>query len=172
VFAMVAQGELYLRVCEQTTPYQVGQSQRLLSLTKRGRPILLNYYLVDETLWQDRPLLLQHSAQSLREAKQEKERLEETHQMRKLPNMTFQLEKLLREAGVSDPQSLRALGAPSAWYRLRSIRKDLSINVLFALEGAIQGIHAARISYERRQHLRKWAEMLIKRRERTTRNET
>jgi TfoX C-terminal domain. len=92
--------------------------------------------------------------------------------MRKLPNITFQLEKLLNEAGIHDPETLRALGAPAAWYRIRCLRQDLSISVLLSLEGAIQGIHAARLSLERRQHLQKWAEMLVKRRVTARRDET
>ena len=171
VFAMVAHGELYLRVCEERSSYRVGESQRLLTLNKRGRPVLLNYYLVDETLWRNQSLLLQRSAQSLEDAQLEKLKLYDATRMRRLPNITCQLERLLNEAGIHDPDMLRALGAPTAWYRLRCIRQDLSVNVLFALEGAIQGIHSARIPYERRQHLQKWAEMLIKRRERIRQEE-
>lgn len=160
VFAMVAHGELYLRICEQSAVYHAARPQRLLTLNKRGRPVSLNYYLVDDTLWQDPPLLLRMSAMSLRGAQNEKSRRCNSQRLRKLPNINFQLELLLLEVGIRDADTLRSLGAATAWSRLRGIRKDLSTSVLFALEGAIQGIHAARISLPCRQHLLEWAEML------------
>ncbi|MCS2158521.1 TfoX/Sxy family DNA transformation protein [Scandinavium sp. H11S7] len=160
VFAMVAHGELYLRVCEQSATYNVATPQRLLTLVKRGRPISLNYYWVDENLWQDHSLLLNMSAMSLRGAQNEKQRRSDPQRMRNLPNISFQLELLLTEAGIHDLDTLQKLGAAAAWYRLRAMRKDLSINVLFALEGAITGIHAAIIPLHRRQHLLEWAETL------------
>jgi DNA transformation protein and related proteins len=164
VFAMVANGELYLRVCEQSAVYHAATPPRLLTLAKRGRPISLNYYWVDETLWQDHPLLLRMSAMSLRAAQNEKSLRCDPQRLRKLPNMTFQLELLLSEVGIHDVVMLKRLGAVAVWLRLRRIRKDLSINVLFALEGAIQGIHAARIPLSHRQHLLEWVEMLTEKR--------
>lgn len=161
VFAMVSNGELYLRACEQTTGYYTTNSKRLLTLNKRGRPVSLNYYLVDEVLWRDRSLLLKMSEMSLREAQSEKIRRGDPRRLKNSPNITFQLELLLSEAGIQDLEVLQVLGAVAAWLRLRRIRKDLSINVLFALEGAIQGIHAARIPLLRRQHLQELAERLL-----------
>lgn len=164
VFAMVANGELYLRMCEQSAVYHATTPPRLLTLAKRGRPISLNYYWVDETLWKNQPLLLQMSAMSLRAARNEKRLRCDSQRLRKLPNMTFQLELLLFEAGIHDVVTLKRLGAVAVWVRLRRLRKDLSINVLFALEGAIQGVHAARITSTRRQHLLEWVEMLTAKR--------
>ncbi|SNY72742.1 TfoX/Sxy family DNA transformation protein [Enterobacter sp. CC120223-11] len=163
VFAMVADGELYLRVCEQGVGYSASNPLRLLTLNKRGRPVSLNYYLVDDALWQDQPMLLKMSAMSLRGALSEKKRRGDSRRLKNLPNITFQFELLLSEAGIHDLEMLRALGSAAAWQRLRAIRKDLSINVLFALEGAIQGIHATRIPLLRRQHLLNWAEKLMER---------
>jgi DNA transformation protein len=164
VFAMVAQGELYLRVCEQSAVYHATKPQRLLTLTKRGRPVSLNYYLVDEELWRDQPLLLRMTTISLRGAQTEKLQRRSSERMRNLPNITFQLELLLSEAGIHDLKTLRDMGAAKVWHQLRGIRKDLSINVLFALEGAILGMHAAIIPLQRRQHLLEWAEMLTDKR--------
>lgn len=61
VFAMVSDGELYLRACEQSAKYCVKNASSFLTLMKRGRPVLLNYYRVDEGLWQNREKLLQLS---------------------------------------------------------------------------------------------------------------
>ncbi|ALR76237.1 TfoX/Sxy family DNA transformation protein [[Enterobacter] lignolyticus] len=160
VFAMVAEGELYLRVCEESATYHVTHPPTLLTLSKRGRRVSLNYYRVDDELWLNRPLLLQLSKQALGEALQEKRRRRGTGRLKDLPNISFQLEMLLHESGVKDPQTLRALGSATVWFRLRRLRKDLNVSVLFALEGAILGLHAAAIPHQRRQHLQEWAEML------------
>lgn len=162
VFAMVANGELYLKVCEQSARYHVTHPQRLLTLSKRGRRICLNYYHVDDALWCDKPLILKLAAEALQEARQEKYGKCNSSRLKDRPNITFQLEMLMHDAGVKDLQTLRALGAEAVWYRLRLIRKDLSTRVLFALEGAILGVHAAAIPEERSQHLRKWVQMLAK----------
>ncbi|MGU3522270.1 TfoX/Sxy family DNA transformation protein [Enterobacteriaceae bacterium C23F] len=161
VFAMVSKGELYLRMCEQTTGYFITKPIRLLTLNKRGRPVSLNYYLVDEVLWGDQPLLLKMSSLSLQGARNEKMRRGDPRRLKNSPNITFHFELLLSEAGIHDLDMLRALGAAVAWQRLRRIRKDLSTNVLFALEGAILGIHAARIPQLHRQYLLKCTEKLL-----------
>lgn len=162
VFAMVAHGELYLRICEQNAAYRAMKPPRLLTLSKRGRPVSLNYYLVDDELWEDSALLIRMSELSLQGAQKEKSRRSDAHRLRNLPNITFQLELLLTEAGIHDLNTLQSLGAATTWYRLRCIRKDLSPSVLLALEGAILGTHAARVPLQRRQHLLDWAEMLTR----------
>ncbi|EBE9986019.1 TfoX/Sxy family protein [Salmonella enterica] len=53
VFAMVANGELYLRACEESVPYCVKHPPAWLMFMKCGRPVMLNYYRVDESLWRD-----------------------------------------------------------------------------------------------------------------------
>lgn len=50
VFAMVANGELYLRACEESVPYCVKHPPAWLMFMKCGRPVMLNYYRVDESL--------------------------------------------------------------------------------------------------------------------------
>ncbi|CAH3606973.1 Regulator of competence-specific genes [Enterobacter hormaechei] len=72
VFAMVSDGELYLRACEQSAKYCVKNASSFLTLMKRGRPVLLNYYRVDEGLWQNREKLLQLSSFALDAARKER----------------------------------------------------------------------------------------------------
>lgn len=156
VFAMVADGELYLRACEESAPYHAARQAPLLSFQKRGRSVSLNYYFVDESLWRDRPLLLQLSSQSLAAARHEKLQRDNQHRLKDLPNLSFQLELLLCEAGVKDEKTLRILGAKVCWLRLRQMNKQLGIKVLFALEGAIIGLHEAALPALKRQELIDW----------------
>lgn len=160
VFAMVANGELYLRACEQSVQYCVQHSPVWLTFLKRGRPVMLNYYQVDDTLWRDQQQLIQLSKFSLDAALQEKLSRSSQQRLKDLPNMTFHLESLLNEAGIYDVATLRMLGAKMCWLRLRQTNKSITDKVLFNLEGAIYGIHEAALPAIRRQELALWVKSL------------
>ena len=51
---------------------------------------------------------------------------------------------------------LRELGAKASWLKIRAQNKQLGIKVLFALEGAIEGLHEAALPAEIRQELTEW----------------
>src|SRR5436190_2170952 len=72
VFAMVAEGNLYLRACEQNEEYFLREQLPTLSFSRRGRQISLKYYLVGEALWREPAQLLALSWQALDGARQEK----------------------------------------------------------------------------------------------------
>ncbi|BBV66760.1 TfoX/Sxy family DNA transformation protein [Kluyvera ascorbata] len=156
VFAMVSEGELYLRMCEESATYQAQHSPPLLTLRKRGCSQQLKYFHVGERLWSDEPVLLQLGKFSLEDALREKKQ-QKSLRIKDLPNLSFHMELLLSEAGIKDAQMLQHLGAEMAWIRLRKIRKQLSINVLYSLEGAIMGVHSAALPAQRRQELQEWA---------------
>ncbi|ENC9770208.1 MULTISPECIES: TfoX/Sxy family DNA transformation protein [Citrobacter] len=161
VFAMVAEGELYLRACEQSVAYCVKHSPVWLTFMKRGRPVMLNYYRVDESLWRDQQQLVLLSQYSLDAAIKEKRTRFSQRRLKNLPNVTFHLENLLHEAGINDENTLRILGAKMCWLRLRESNKLLTVKTLYALEGAIAGIHEAALPAVRRQELAEWAQSLM-----------
>lgn len=160
VFAMVASGELYLRACEQSVQYCVKHSPVWLTFMKRGRPVILNYYKVDDVLWRNQQQLVSLSKFSLDAAVKEKQSRFLQHRLRELPNMTFHLETLLNEAGVNDESTLRMLGAQMCWLKLRQINPALTVKILYALEGAIGGVHEAALPAIRRQELVEWVRSL------------
>lgn len=162
VFAMVAEGELYLRMCEENATYLAHRSPPLLMLRKRGMPLQLKYFHVDADLWSDQPVLLRLGLSSLEDSRREKSLQRTPLRLKDLPNLSFHMELLLHEAGVADAWSLRQIGAESAWLLLRKIRKQISINVLYSLEGAITGVHAAALPTQRRQELQSWAQIYMK----------
>lgn len=156
VFAMVSDGELYLRACEESATYCVKHPSSFLTLVKRGRPVLLNYYRVDEGLWQDRQKLLQLSSYALDAARKERSLRYQRNRLKDLPNLTFQIEVLLYEAGITNEETLRELGAKTSWLKIRSKNRALSIKVLFALQGAIEGMHEAALPANIRRELTEW----------------
>lgn len=160
VFAMVAEGELYLRAAEESVQYCATHKPYPLKLNKRGREVLLNYYRVDDALWKDHDMLLRLSGYSLQAARREKVQHSGQRRIKDLPNLNYSLEQLLFEVGVTSIEMLYMFGAECCWLKLRERRKALSVKVLFALEGAIAGVHAAALSASRRQELTDWANSL------------
>lgn len=53
-------------------------------------------------------------------------------------------------------RQLRMLGARASWLKMRAKNKALSIKVLFALEGAIAGLHEAALPAGIRRELTEW----------------
>lgn len=156
VFAMVSEGELYLRACEESERYFVQKAASPLIFNKRGRPVALNYYRVDEDLWLDSDKLLQLSAEALRGAKRARSGRKTQKRLKDLPNLTANLEIMLCEVGIADLRTLKAYGARRSWLKLRTVRQCIGLKILFALAGAISGIHEAALPATLRRELRDW----------------
>ncbi|MDM7039633.1 TfoX/Sxy family DNA transformation protein, partial [Klebsiella michiganensis] len=69
----------------------------------------------------------------------------------------LQMELQLFNSGITDELMLRKIGAKEAWLRLRKINKALTVNILYSLQGAIEGVHAATLPTQQRQELENWA---------------
>lgn len=156
VFALVSEGELYLRACEQVNSYLTERKMEILTLNKRGIPVALNYYRVDDPLWQAPQQLLALSKLCLQGAQQQKASIHKDPRLKDLPNLTMRLEVLLRHVGISTVRMLKEQGAKRSWLKLHARNKNLGINVLFALEGAILGQHYAALPPELKAELRHW----------------
>ena len=73
VFAFINDDSLYLRACEAVTDYAVERPMEPLVYRKRGIPVVLNYFKVDNWLWQEPERLMRLSASALRAARDELE---------------------------------------------------------------------------------------------------
>ena len=149
VFAMVSDGELYLRACEQSAQYCVKHPPVWLTYKKCGRSVTLNYYRVDESLWRNQLKLVRLSKYSLDAALKEKSTRNTRERLKDLPNI----------------RALRILGAKMCWLRLRQQNSLVTEKILFMLEGAIIGIHEAALPVARRQELAEWADSLTPKQE-------
>ena len=54
MFAVIAEGELYLRATASMEPAFRARGMVNMVYSKRGVPITLRYYWVDESLWRER----------------------------------------------------------------------------------------------------------------------
>ncbi|WP_202302569.1 TfoX/Sxy family DNA transformation protein [Dryocola clanedunensis] len=156
VFAMISEGELYLRACEECESYFVTKASPPLIFSKRGRPIALNYYRVDDELWEDSNKLLHLSSEALRSARRERSGRKLQKRLKDLPNLSANLEIMLWEAGITDIRTLYAYGARRSWIKLRTVKKCVGLKILLSLAGAISGIHEAALPARTRQELAEW----------------
>lgn len=71
----------------------------------------------------------------------------------KMTNLGKVLVEKLEEVGISDSSQLKAIGAEEAFARLATVDESACINMLYALEGAIQGIRWHQLSADRKNEL-------------------
>lgn len=68
--------------------------------------------------------------------------------------------KWLLAAGITSPAQLRRMGAVAAFRRVAMSRSgDVSLNLLYALEGALRGVRWDRLPHEVRDQLRAQAKL-------------
>jgi DNA transformation protein and related proteins len=70
-----------------------------------------------------------------------------------LPNLGPQSVDMLRQAGIADLAQLRALGAVAAYRRVKRHAPSASLNLLWALEGALTQTPWQVVARERRTDL-------------------
>ncbi|MDA3133076.1 TfoX/Sxy family DNA transformation protein [Atlantibacter subterranea] len=155
-FGMLVEGELFLRANEQSAAYFTQRNSSKLKFTRRGRAVYLNYYQVDSELWNDPDLLVQLASHSITCANEIIAHRHQDVRVKDLPNLSLQYEIWLWEVGISDVHTLKAYGAKECWLRLRTIKKNCGVKALYALEGAIIGLHEAALPAETRRELYEW----------------
>lgn len=162
IFGMVANSGFYLRMNELCPAQSWMEQAEQLMFARRGRSIALNYYLVEETLWNNPVELRKQAWLSLAGAQHERQQREAEKRLKDLPNLTVQMETLLWEAGIKNIETLRAFGAKESWLKLRQINKNLGLKILYALEGALTETHEAALPAEIRRELNEWFQRYTK----------
>lgn len=156
VFALVSEGDLYLRASEKMQSYLQHRRLQPFIFHKRGQCVSLNYYKVDPLLWQQSEALLELSHSSLKEARALRESQLSRQRLKDLPNLSARLEILLKEAGITSVSHLCATGARQSWTLLRKKNKYLGLKTLYALQGAIFGQHQEVLSAGVKEELKHW----------------
>jgi DNA transformation protein len=75
-------------------------------------------------------------------------------QLSKLPNIGNKLEDQLIEVGIETVDQLKQIGSKQAWLNIKAIDPSACINLLCALEGAIQGVRWHYLSDEVKDELK------------------
>lgn len=156
VFALISEGELYLRTSAALNQFMQQHPLMPFIFDKRGISVCLNYYKVDAVLWTMLHILLKLSQSALSEAQQCQLYKRSNIRLKDLPNMSIRYETLLREAGIFTVDELRQRGARGCWILMHNKNHHLGLDTLYALQGAISGEHRAVLSAKIREELRIW----------------
>lgn len=163
VFAYIDNDTLYLRASEALRLYAVQRPLELLVYRKRGIPVTLSYFKVDQQLWQDRRQLISLSASSLQAAQADAAVKNISLRLKDLPNLSLRMELMLHKAGISSVESLQEMGSRQSWLKLRSVNKHVGLKTLLALEGAISGHHQAALPADVKEALSSWYQERLRR---------
>ncbi|MDR5609012.1 MULTISPECIES: TfoX/Sxy family DNA transformation protein [unclassified Arsenophonus] len=144
IIGQVLDGEFYLRGCLfAELQFEVSGLQKLI-YTKKGVPLILKYFFINEMLWNDNLLLCYYIDLAYKAAVEELSQKQHSHiRIKDLPNMNMSIERALGKVGINDVDYLKMLGAKVCYLKLRQKKVNLSIKLLFELAGAIEGYHIA-----------------------------
>jgi len=162
VFAYINDDALYLRASEALQHYATQRPMEPLVYRKRGMPVTLSYFKVDQQLWQDKDQLLRLSASSLQAAQDEAATRHVSLMLKDLPNLSLRLELMLHKVGISSVRLLYETGSRESWLKLRALNKDIGLKTLLALEGAISGHHEAALPAAVREELSVWYQKTLR----------
>jgi len=156
VFALVKQGTLYLRGSETMSQYLINYPLIPFVFCKRGSAISLNYFRVDDLLWQDEVNLLKLTRAAWRDAQNCQSYKQAHRRLKDLPNLGIRFETLLREVGVHTEEQLRQTGVEQCWTLMHERNRHLGLPTLFYLQGAVMGLHHAVLPLSIREQLTAW----------------
>jgi len=157
MFALVSEGELYLRATLDNEAMMKQLNMPQFIYRKRGVEILLRYFQVNEALWLQPERLIAMADESIRGMQSEKKAHSSSpKRLKDLPNINLSMERLLWQVGVKNSAELRVQGAIRTYVKLSSAKKGTGLNMLFALEGAILGYHKSVLPDQSRHKLAHW----------------
>lgn len=164
MFALLADGGLYFKVDEQSRPVFAARDLRAFSFMARGRAVQLSYHEAPPEAMEDKAemanwcRLAWQSALRARAAagKNTKRSARGGHRVSDadagsmlpaqsnspltgLPNLGPSSLAWLAAAGITSLERLRALGAVRAFALARAHNRRVSLNLLWAIEGALTG---------------------------------
>ncbi|WP_174371948.1 TfoX/Sxy family DNA transformation protein [Vibrio ezurae] len=143
MFLLVDHGKAYLRGGPSLTKELLALGCKQLKFKKRIGCAKVQYYDIMNVYFVD-PIRTQTLiTQSIENAKTDKEKCHHcSERLRDLPNLQLSIERMLARIDIQEVGHLKTIGSTESFRRLQSIYGlDLNINLLWKLEGAIQGVH-------------------------------
>lgn len=158
MFALVVNDKLHLRAGAANEEELKALEMEPYVYKKRGFPVVTKYYAVPHVWWDQSELLMQHAVKALSIAQedQQEKKTAAPSRIKDLPNLRLATERMLKKAGIESVEALQRAGAVRAYQALQESHNDsLSLELLWALEGAIEGKHWSVITPQRRNELLK-----------------
>lgn len=156
MFALVVHDKLHIRADDALTEQFRQQGLEPYVYHKRGFPVVTKYFALSEEWYQDSAKTLQTATDALSLAKQEKSTQAKTKptRIKDLPNLRLATERMLKKAGIESVENLEQVGSVQAYKAIQASHDtQVSLELLWALEGAIKGTHWSVVPQARRQEL-------------------
>ncbi len=84
------------------------------------------------------------------------------NELEKLPNIGKILAEKIYRTGVKTESELKMIGSRQTYMLIRSFDKEACVDMLYAIEGAIQGIRWHNLSKEKKNELKSFVNELRK----------
>jgi DNA transformation protein len=156
MFALVVNNKLHLRANADNEEEFKKSGLEPYVYKKRGFPVVTKHYAIPDEWWNDTTKIILQAQGSLTAAEKDKEAKSNTgpNRIKDLPNLRLANERMLKKAGICTIDDLFDAGALRAYRALQDNHQNsLSIELLWALEGAISGQHWSVITEQRRTEL-------------------
>ncbi|MFA0569701.1 MAG: TfoX/Sxy family DNA transformation protein [Vibrio gallaecicus] len=156
MFALVVNDQLHIRADKNSADQFKQQGFQPYVYKKRGFPVVTKYFALPDNILQDLQQTLNLAEVSLNFAKDEKKEQSSAkpNRLKDLPNLRLATERMLKKAGIDSVERLYEFGSVNAYNAIRqSHSSDVSLELLWALEGAIKGMHWSVIPQQRREEL-------------------
>ncbi|MDE1513707.1 MAG: TfoX/Sxy family DNA transformation protein [Vibrio sp.] len=156
MFALVVNDTLHIRADEASIEKFKQQGYAPYVYKKRGFPVVTKYYALPDNCWSDPASILTEAHTALGVAKAERKMQAQTKpdRLKDLPNLRLATERMLKKAGIETVASLQSNGSVAAYKAIqRTHTAEVSLELLWALEGAIEGKHWSVIPQQRRDEL-------------------
>ncbi|NIY83919.1 TfoX/Sxy family DNA transformation protein [Vibrio hepatarius] len=156
MFALVVNDKLHMRANSKLSKQFKALGLEPYIYKKRGFPVVTKYFALTDEWVADTQRTLDIAQEALSAAKEEKQRqsIAKPNRLKDLPNLRLATERMLKKAGIDDVESLEEAGAVEAFKAIQSTHtSSVNIELLWALEGAINGTHWSVIPHSRREEL-------------------
>lgn len=156
MFALVVNNSLHLRAGKESEIEFKNIGMTPYTYTKRNFPVNTKYYVIPDLWWEEPNLLMTYAKKALSIATDNKKekKLAVPTRIKDLPNLRLTTERLLKKAGIDSLEQLQKAGALEAYQALQKTHNhSLSLDMLWALEGALDGKHWSVVTPQRRNEL-------------------
>lgn len=156
MFALVVNNSLHLRAGKESEIEFIKMGMTPYTYTKRNFPVNTKYYVIPDFWWEQPNVLMNYAKQALLIASEDKKekKLAVPTRIKDLPNLRLTTERLLKKAGISSLEEFQKAGALEAFQALQKTHnQSLSLDMLWALEGALDGKHWSVVTPSRRNEL-------------------
>jgi DNA transformation protein len=159
MFALVVQDSLHIRADEQTALEFKQLGYQPYVYKKRGFPVTTKYFALPNESWDNPSAILCLASAALASAKNEKDQLATSRpeRLKDLPNLRLATERMLKKAGINNVDDLHQQGSVNAFKAIQESHPaaQLTLELLWSLEGAIEGKHWSVLPKDRRDELAK-----------------